>query len=73
MAFSRGFSAGLKDLQIEVVDQKMLLDCKPDQLKEYDIFQRMFNLGLSNSKSVTHRRGLRLLNSREKVRIHEHG
>ena len=55
MAFSRGFSAGLKDLQIEVVDQKMLLDCKPDQLKEYDIFQRMFNLGLSNSKSVTHR------------------
>jgi len=35
--FSSGVSAGLKDLQVEVVDQKMLLACEPDQLKEHDI------------------------------------
>ena len=49
--FSSGVSAGLKDLQVEVVDQKMLLACEPDQPKEHGIFQRMFNLGLSNGKS----------------------
>jgi len=58
--FSSGVFAGLKDLQVEVVDQKMLLACEPDQLKEHGIFQRMFNPGLTNGKSerivsVTHR------------------